>query len=86
MRRPWCPATRILEYREAQALKDRAGQERGFCTGHGPGPLAKKLRADFPALKAWPATAYMHQEIGLFGVFISQSLNVNESALQLMKW
>ena len=58
MRRPWCPATRILEHREAQLLKEKA-EDRKHCTGVGPGTPTKKPRTDFPALKVCPVPACM---------------------------
>jgi hypothetical protein len=53
MRRPWCPATRVLEHREA--LHAQAAAERRRSTGMQQalrGPGRRQPRTDFPPLQA----------------------------------
>ena len=54
MRRPWCPATRVLEHREmkqlnADAEEQRRASQARFFGDHGP---SKPYRHDFPPLQA----------------------------------
>lgn len=51
MRRPWCPATRLLEHREAQAQEAEAearskAQQKSYCN---PDDVKPVLRDDFPS-------------------------------------
>ena len=53
MRRPWCPATRILEHRESQAQEAEAesrrkAQQQSYCN---PDDIKTQLREDFPAIQ-----------------------------------
>jgi len=54
MKRPWCPATRVLEHREMQRVnaeaeeRRRASQAKFFGDPH----PAKPYRHDFPPLQA----------------------------------
>lgn len=53
MRRPWCPATRILEHRELQAQEAEAesrrkAQQQSYCN---PDDIKTQLREDFPAIQ-----------------------------------
>ena len=53
MRRPWCPATRILEHRESQAQEaeaeaKRKAQQKSYCN---PDDTKAVLREDFPTLQ-----------------------------------
>lgn len=61
MRRPWCPATRILEHRETHLMKEKAERDGRRCTGGVPGRSSKQPRTEFPALKACPKPAYMQE-------------------------
>lgn len=52
MRRPWCPATRLLEYRETQAQEAEAearrkAQQKSYCS---PDDIKPVLREDFPSI------------------------------------
>ncbi|DBA84926.1 TPA: hypothetical protein ACH3X2_005668 [Trebouxia sp. C0005] len=53
MRRPWCPATRILEHRESQAQEAEAAsrrkaQQQSYCN---PDDMKTQLREDFPVIQ-----------------------------------
>ena len=53
MRRPWCPATRILEHRESQAQaaeaeSKRKAQQQSYCN---PDDARAQLREDFPVIQ-----------------------------------
>lgn len=63
MRRPWCPATRILEHRESEAQereaeRKREAQKRSRPTLDEPRP---QLREDFPVIKV---SIQVHPEKG----------------------
>lgn len=52
MKRPWCPATRLLEHREtraqeAEAEARRKAQQRSYCN---PDDIKAVLREDFPTI------------------------------------
>lgn len=52
MKRPWCPATRLLEHRETQAQEAEAearckAQQKSYCN---PDDIKTVLREDFPAI------------------------------------
>ena len=52
MRRPWCPATRLLEHRETQAQEAEAearrkAQQKSYCN---PDDVKPVLREDFPSI------------------------------------
>ena len=52
MRRPWCPATRLLEHRETQAQEAEAearrkAQQKSYCN---PDDIKPVLREDFPSI------------------------------------
>lgn len=52
MRRPWCPATRLLEHRETQAQEAEAearrkAQQKSYCN---PDDIKPVLREDFPLI------------------------------------
>ena len=54
MRRPWCPATRILEHRESQAQEaeaenKRKAQQQIYCN---PDDTRVQLKDAFPAIQA----------------------------------
>ena len=58
MKRPWCPATRILEYRESQAQEaeaenKRKAQQKSYCN---PDDMRPTLRDDFPTVQVFAGT------------------------------
>ena len=56
MRRPWCPATRVLEHREAQRMQAEADRKRSTAMQQAlRGPGRKQPRTDFPPLQAGSA-------------------------------
>ena len=63
MRRPWCPATRILEHRESEAQereveRKRKEQQQSRPTLEDPKP---ELREDFPDVKVQIASTRRHR-------------------------
>ena len=53
MRRPWCPATRMLEHRESQAQEAEAesrrqAQQASYCN---PDDVKSRPREDFPVVQ-----------------------------------
>ena len=63
MRRPWCPATRILEHRESQAQEAEAEsrrkiQQQSYCN---PDDMKAQLREDFPPIEVFNFLWHIHQ-------------------------
>ena len=57
MRRPWCPATRVLEHREAQRVQAEAERRRSTAMQQAlRGPARRQPRTDFPPLQAGSGT------------------------------
>lgn len=82
LKRPWCPATRILEHRETEAMNREAEEKRRSAQSakFGDNPAAQPLREDFPdvpvscsnALRPWAGEGYMSNAATALSVFVSE--------------